>query len=604
MTLTPEENTTATAPTVDPKDALDWQPVHRATPFIRSWIVLVAIGFGAVNMFGQDALPEDGSVGVSLDEIRVELIVFGIVLLVSLLGAIIFGYLSWRKMRYAYDYESVYINSGIVFRQERKVRLDRIQSIDIVRPLVARIFGLAELTITSAAGGESNAQIGFLKEEQANSLRIALLARASGAVARRHETSYASAPQAGPHGLANVEGNEHGEGLVTDPHLSAQTHEAGIDGTLFNAPGSQLDGAHPAVNSVMHGQPLQDVQERIIYEVPPARIILGGLLSFTTIMAIVSVLVIAGLFIFGNSGLAVAFLPALFGFGPAAWNKIVGEYGFTGAIAADGIRVRHGLLETRSKTIPPGRVQAVRLRQSLLWRKAKWWRVDVNVAGQTMETNGSSISMESVLLPVGTSREALDALWLVLPDLGSENPLELLEAAMVKQGPGHGFSTSPRSARWLDPLSYKRNGFAVTDRALVFRTGWFSREVTVVPHERTQSIGAKQGPLQRALDVATFSVHSTMGSIAPSVPHQGLDDVRQLLADQADRARSARAHAGPEQWLAQITQIQDAKDDSAGAVTSAPVTAAPVTELQPRDFDVEPATEGTTHYVKDEDSLQ
>ena len=69
-----------------------------------------------------------------------------------------------------------------------------------------------------------------------------------------------------------------------------------------------------------------------------------------------------------------AVFPVLLGVGSFAVRRILGEYGFTVAESADGLRLRHGLLDTRSQTIPPGRVQAVRIREPLLWRRFGWVR--------------------------------------------------------------------------------------------------------------------------------------------------------------------------------------------------------------------------------------
>ena len=68
---------------------------------------------------------------------------------VGLVGGV-WAWLSWRMTRYAYDRDAVYVHSGILFRQQRKVRLDRLQAVDIVKPLLARFFGLAELKLSVA----------------------------------------------------------------------------------------------------------------------------------------------------------------------------------------------------------------------------------------------------------------------------------------------------------------------------------------------------------------------------------------------------------------------------------------------------------------------
>ncbi|MDV3200007.1 MAG: PH domain-containing protein, partial [Candidatus Phytoplasma australasiaticum] len=72
--------------------------------------------------------------------------------------------------------------------------------------------------------------------------------------------------------------------------------------------------------------------------------------------------------------------------------------------------------------------------------------------------------------------------------------------------------------------------------------------ISVVPHERTQSLGISQGPLERRLRLVSFTPHSS-GSIEPTLPHLDVDVASHLLVEQADRARSARRAAGPERWM-------------------------------------------------------
>lgn len=518
-------------PHSDPHERLDWQRVHRATPFIRGWIVLVAVGYALLQNGGMDMF-EDG-----IDRTVILFSLGGLVLFAAVW--ILYGWLAWRRMAYAYDFESVYMKSGIVFRQEQKVRLDRIQSIDITKPLIARLVGLAELRITSAAS--SAFRIGFLSEAAANQLRNEILARAAGVVTQATVTQPGGVP---------VQTAVPGMPLATDPVTGAAFAGDPVTGQNLTGeaptPAGQPAQTQPAVLPVL----AQEAPEQIIYQVPPQRTIAAALLSVIPLLALLIVIAMLVLFLTGNGSIALTMLPALFGFGPFAWNRFVGEYGFTAANSADGIRVRQGLLETKAQTIPPGRVQAIRLRQGLLWRKLGWWRADLNIAGQGLgENNGFS---GSILLPVGTAKEAIDALWLVLPDLGVDNPLEVLEAAMTGKGTDQGFTVSPNSAKWLDPLSFRRNGYRVLGRALLIRKGVLVRTIELVPHERTQSLGLKQGPLQRMLGLTSFTLHSTTGMITPTVAHLSNDHAAALLAHQNERATIARHGQGPEKWMEQI----------------------------------------------------
>ena len=65
------------------------------------------------------------------------------------------------------------------------MRLDRLQAVDVVRPLVARALGLAELRLEVAGGSSSEAPLAYLSEAAAQRLRAELLARAAGL---HHET--------------------------------------------------------------------------------------------------------------------------------------------------------------------------------------------------------------------------------------------------------------------------------------------------------------------------------------------------------------------------------------------------------------------------------
>lgn len=466
------------APSSVPQERTEpaWQRMHPVTPAIKGWKVLAVLAAILVQQFGTNI----SGAGEAFDRFG-----WGPVVLV-VVGAVVVGFVyaavAWRMTRYAIDAEAVYLHTGVLFRQQRTAPLDRVQAIDVVEPLLARLFGLAELKIEVAGGTDSAIHLSFLKEEAAQRLRNELLARAAGV-----EFGTQEQPEA----------------------------------------------------------PVAPEQE--LLAVTPARLV-GSLLRSVAVLALVLGLVAAVVVVVVSRQVAVVFgmLPMLLAAGGYLWQRFAGEFNFRAAASPDGIRLRHGLLEARSQTVPPGRVQAVRISQAWLWRRKDWWRVQINVAGyaQTQEQQ-----TENVLLPVGDRDEALLALWLVLPELGVADPRPLLDAALTGSGDESTFVTSPRPARWLDPWAWRRNGFAVTDRALLVRSGRFVRQLVVVPHERTQSLGLTQGPLQRRLGLATVVLHSTPGPVTPLVGHLDARVAGALLGEQAARARTARAGAAPERWM-------------------------------------------------------
>ncbi len=192
-------------------------------------------------------------------------------------------------------------------------------------------------------------------------------------------------------------------------------------------------------------------------------------------------------------------------------------------------------------------MQALQISQSWLWRPFQWWHVKLNVAGYGL-AEGSAAQTTSVLLPVGHRADVLAVLALALPDFG-EADVATIDAGLTGKRRDGGYVHSPPRAAWLDPFAWTRNGYRVTDRALLARSGVLNRVLAVVPHERTQSLGLDQGPVERLLRLATFALHSTPGPVSPRVQHLAADDAAQILAEQARRARRARAVAGPERWM-------------------------------------------------------
>ena len=103
------------------------------------------------------------------------------------------------------------------------------------------------------------------------------------------------------------------------------------------------------------------------------------------------------------------------------------------------------------------------------------------------------------MLPVGTRDDVERVLRLLMPDLPeSEWPL-VFEHGILGPEADDPYTNTPRRARLLRPLSWKRNGFLLLPDALLMRRGAIWRKLAVFPLARLQSIGIEQGPLDRTL---------------------------------------------------------------------------------------------------------
>jgi putative membrane protein len=146
-----------------------WVSVLRSIPVLLGVLVVFAVQVGG-------NLPGVGGSGLSrLLPVGAGLLLVGLVL--SALGS----YLSWSRREYWFDESGdLRVDSGVLTRQQRRLALSRLQSVDVHQPLLARIVGMAEVRVEVAGAGDSRVVLQYLTETEARALRAEVLARAAG----------------------------------------------------------------------------------------------------------------------------------------------------------------------------------------------------------------------------------------------------------------------------------------------------------------------------------------------------------------------------------------------------------------------------------------
>ncbi len=546
-------------------DQLNWHRVHPATPFLDVGLGLIALVVAFVSFSFNQVQDLIELVVFAVEHGTIDFIVKNLVwLLVVVLvfaGIIALNWWSWRVRAYAIDHNAVYSRWGILNKQLRKARLDRVQSIDIRQRFMARIFGMAELTFDVAGGEGSEVTIKFLTKKQAEDLREDMLAQVRAVKSEKaaHVESPAEVAPTDPATEGTPAHSPHTEapGTTSADHEKAHRHGAPagsrITASLSTGISAVAEDLTQTVDSVLMPYRIKSnvsADGRLLM-VPAHRVILSRLVSGTTLALVLSALVIL------VAMAVIALLPnASFSFGGLAGfvgiiaglasvvKKGFAESNFAVSITGDGLAITSGLLDTRRSVIPLDRIQAVELNQSLLWRPFGWWRATFNLAGTSENDKGS------VLLPVGTLDEVMVLLGLVLPDPGVPEDIhggDLIREAALKKSEGEPvgpaarmFTHQPASSKWLDPISWKSNVFAFTDTMLVVRRGVLERTVQLVPHARVQSLALEEGPLQSALGLKSISIHSTSGPVHPHIYHFDGAYGHALLNDYAERTVRAR----------------------------------------------------------------
>ena len=463
--------------------------VHPLTPFVRGGLVVLGV-LGYIISQQVDRivgamtdLPDGGEgSGPGGDFPLLQIGIF----VVSVLGVILLALLSWWFTRYRVGEESLEMRRGAIFRSHRQVPYNRIQAVDLVRPLLARLTGLAEVRVESAGGGDSHVEIAYLRVAEAEEVRLRVLGLA--------EAATGSAP----------------------------------------AGGETPEGEDPAV------APDRATPERHLLSVPADRLIASVLLSWDTIFLGVFFVVAGVLAIFDLAPVIGGILPFVVLNVFRAVMRLTRWYGLTLGLRGETLTSKRGLTDTRTSSVPLHRVQALAIKQPVLWRRAGWWSLEVNVAGAQIGS-ASGEDSESVLVPVATTREVLDLLEVVTAD-----PETTAEVASLVDGTPSGFVGQPRRARWLHPFAWRRIGYLPGRRAAITRAGWIDHELQVVPWGRIQSLTVNQGFVARRLRLANVHFVSTVGPVSPCVRHLDGDDaerLRQLAARRSSHAR--RRSSGP-----------------------------------------------------------
>ncbi|MDO4655756.1 PH domain-containing protein [Actinomyces sp.] len=536
-----------------------WHRVSLVTPVLEGWkIVTGVLAFVTVQnlddlvrayrFISEHGFSLGGQIGYYL---------LGLVALIALW--VVLGLLSWWRRAYAVDADGVYLRSGILSRKLRTARLPRIQSVDVVHPLLGRIFGLGQLTVEVAGGRNSRVVIGFLTTSELQTLRDRILDLAAGQIDLPGAAS--------EDGAVHASGTGHDTGGIKD--LASTAHPEGL--TPEEATGSEAASAPAPRTSQLRAS---HFQEHPLYSVDSATL-LGSLLrhpmTYTLLLAIVGTLVVGILIIVtdsmtGSEALTIisSYITMVIALATMVWNQFNSAWNFHAAATPSGIRMSYGLTAETSRTLPPGRVHGVGLTGPILWRRKDWWKVDVTVAGRDERPHdGQTREIGNLLLPVGSRDTALRALWLVVPDLGVPDPDRLLIQALTGRdddGVGdpqasagsaeRGFVRISCRGRIFRPLTWRRAAVILTDTCVIIRHGRWRRRVAVFPYERIQSLRVRQGPLARRRGLASLRLDMVAQEVPASITNLDAAEAKALAARISQRALHRARAVQLDRWLA------------------------------------------------------
>jgi putative membrane protein len=309
--------------------------------------------------------------------------------------------------------------------------------------------------------------------------------------------------------------------------LASGSGKAGRLAYLTNTEAEALRARLLALSHGMAEERFPPPPEQALLTVPPGRLFASILLSGTGLMlesAIVALLALAVLAP-GAAGAALSIgLVGLISLAVGLFRRFNGDYRLTVADAADGVRLRSGLVETSAETIPPGRIQAIRMIEPLAWRPFGWCRLEVDVASQKSKGRQDRNQAKSAraLLPVGSHAQAAFLLARVFPGLPEER------------------FPPPARARWKSPLRFRLLSWGANDRYAVTTSGRLRRVTDWVPLAKVQSIRLVEGPIQRRLRLSSIHLDTAGRRVHAVLRDRDRAEGERLLGELPERCRQAR----------------------------------------------------------------
>lgn len=502
-----------------------------------------------------------------------QLIGFAVLVLILVAGSI-----DWWFTRYSLDDLAIHRRSGFLFKKNRTIRLESVQSVDISRPLVARLLGVSELRFEVADGSSEALHIKYVSARKAEVLRRTAMAsinllrsEAAGrpvdvlpesmqiSAERMPDADQLHQPFEASYGAPRQDGTVQDGTQQVAPQQGAQ--QLAPEQSAPQRPGTQQPGASRR-GARMPMPVAADPSQPPIFRISNMRLIASIMLEHLVwlvpaVALMVGAAVIAAI-LDGESPFLIfmALLPGTFvpllGYLGTLWARFDGAANFKITPSGQGgVTLRYGFTGTHTQNVMVERIQALVVEQSILWRVFGWYRIKMTIAGIGVEQNDNQkLVTRNIALPVGNRQEALMVLRLLLPALDEAQAQVLLDTAdgsLKRQQPQvPAMIVTPSSARWMDPLTWKRNGVTTvgytagsvqastridSDAArssvgehtrgdlLLIRGGYFIRTLSIVPVSRVLSVSRGQGPLQRAFGCASVHFGTVPGPVRTLMMH-------------------------------------------------------------------------------------
>lgn len=423
---------------------------------------------------------------------------------------VVFAAINYLLTRYGFDHNQFIYRTGVIFKKERTIPLDRIQNVEIIRNLAHRILGIADVKIDTGVAGQAEVQLSALRMEEALSLQSELLKRKVG----QFELS------------SPVEEAKHAFWVSSTKDLvySGLTENRAF---LILASATGLFGV--GMNNV-----LEDVVRSVF----------------------------KGAFRNGDGQIwpyIFGFIGFLFiGWAAGVANAVIKYYGFTIVQQGDRLVRTYGLFTHFQTAIALRRVQTFTAKANWLKLFLGFWEVQAATSGSPidMEKHGSNVLCPVVPVddlgkfvhvvfpevyvdrlsyqrssPKSVRRMFFQGFWVLVGFTAVFSPIiwvtmEFRNAqlgSMVGQI-GIAWAVILAFQYWVAKRTYELSGYSRYLNYTVVKSGFLTRRIIIVPDGKIQSVRMHQSPFSRRMGLADVEINTASHGEGASIMIPNLEE--------------------------------------------------------------------------------
>lgn len=452
--------------------------------------------------------------------------------------------LHYRVYRYRLAADEMVVRDGILTRTERRIPYRRIQNIDRVQNPLHRLCGVVLVRVETAAGARPEAVMRVLSLD---------------AAAEMHARVFAGRPAAGEApGVSPSPRGVRPDALPatvpaagsTDAREAAPANREPDRRLLLQVPAGELVKLGIVSNKGMvvvaaalgllaQARPDEDVFEPLLRSAAD-RLPLGAAADWLSALRSADPLLTVALLVVALLVAAVLLLRVL----SVGWF-LLQLHGFTLTRRGSDLHADYGLFTRVSRTIPTGRIQSLTATESPLHRWFRRQSLELRTVGGAASadvdvdydaSSGGPKAESQWLAPMVETARVSDLLRQVLPDvdlaavawrplaararrrifvrgLGVAAAMTLLAGIAAGSwglalGPPAACAALLHARHWA-----ARAGYALTAWGVLFRWGWWTRRLAMVPLARIQTVGLGESPFDRRHGMASVRI-DTAGAAA------------------------------------------------------------------------------------------